>query len=276
MKPKRVAVLILAGLFLYLSLYTWNLRTGHLDALASRTGLEAVSWVLRPGKWAADKATATWEHYVFLVGLRQENERLKDELARLVAENARLRESDRAVDRMRRLLDFSPPASWTRRGAQVVAQRMGPNAALETVVLDKGSFSGIERDTPVVTPSGVVGRVLRVGMTACTVLLLQDPNSAVPVIGQQSRVPGIAYGAGPGAALDVRYMNVNAGVREGELLVTSGVSGIFPKGLPVARVSAVERSDISLFLNVRARPLVEPALLEEALFLSRAAAQEEE
>lgn len=276
MKPKRVAVLVLAGLFVYLSLYTWNLRTGHLDALSSHTGLEATAWLLRPGKWVARNARSAWEHYVFLVGVRQENERLRDELARMVSENARLRESDRAVSRMQRLLGFAPPAGWERQGARVVAQRLGPAATLETIILDKGSFSGIKGDTPVVTPSGVVGRVLRVGMTACTALLLQDPNSAVPVIGQLSRVPGIAYGAGPGRDLEVRYMNVNAPVREGELLVTSGVSGIFPKGLPVGEVSATERSNLSLFLTVRARPLVDPAPLEEVLFLTRARAGEGE
>ncbi|MBU1248663.1 MAG: rod shape-determining protein MreC [Proteobacteria bacterium] len=274
MKSQRVAVLILAGLFLYLSLYTWNLRTGHLDALSNHTGLEVSSWVLRPGKWVADRATTLWKRYVFLVGLQRENERLKDEIGRLVLENADLHERDRTVNRLERLLSFDPPVHWTRKGGRVVAQRLGPAAALETVLVDQGDLSGIRPDTPVITPDGVVGRVMRVGLTASTVLLLTDPNSAIPVISQTTRTPGVAFGRGPGRDMVVEYMNVNAGLKAGEELVTSGLAGIFPKGLPVAVISSVERSDLSLFLSVHATPLIDAALLEEVLFLARTRAGE--
>ncbi len=270
MKLKRVAALILAGLFLYLSLYTWNLRTGHLDAISTATGLEVSSWILRPGKWVAGRVARFWKQYAFLVGTRQENERLQSEVGRLVLENAQLRERARIVERLERLLDFSPPAKWSARGGRVVAQRLGPVAALETLVVDKGSFSNISPDTPVVTPQGMVGRVMRVGMSVCTVLLLSDPNSAIPVISQQTRTPGVAVGRGAGAELSVRYMNMNAPLLQGELLVTSGLAGIFPKGVPVCEVVSVKHSELSLFLTVRAKPLVDPGLLEEVLLLSLA------
>lgn len=264
---KRIAVLILAGLFFYLSLYTWNLRTGHLDSLAVHTGLEISSWMLRPGKWVAQQAEDIWGRYVFLVGQHRENERLRDEVGRLVLENAMLREQERKVGRLERLLRFGPPPQWTGSGARVIAHRLGPAAALDTIVLDKGDLSGLVEDAPVVTPEGMVGRVLRVGMSVSTVLLLHDPNSAVPVISRTSRIPGIAYGRGPGSPLSVRYMNVNAPLSKGEVLVTSGLSGIYPKGIPVAEVVEVEHSNLSLFLKVDARPLVEPSLLEEVLLL---------
>lgn len=276
MKPKRVAVLILAGLFFYLSLYTWNLRTGHLDALSSYTGLEVSGWMLRPGKWMADKATTVWERYVFLVGLRQENERLRGEIQGLVLENSQLTEASRKVARLEHLMDFEPLLRWTSQGARVAGQRLGPAAALDSIVLDKGNLSGIAQDMPVITPDGMVGRVMRVGLSASTVLLLHDPNSAIPVISRNSRIPGMAYGRGPGAELSVRYMNVNARLEEGEVLVTSGLSGIYPKGVPVAEVASVQRSNLSLFLTVRANPLVDPSMLEEVLLLRFASEAAEE
>ncbi len=269
MKLKRVAALILAGLFLYLSLYTWNLRTGSLDAISTATGLEVSSWILRPGKWVADRTATFWKQYAFLVGTRQENERLQGEIGRLLLENVQLRERAQTVGRLERLLDFSPPLKWWPRGGRVVAQRLGPVAVLETLVIDKGSFSNISPDTPVVTPQGMVGRVMRVGLSVCTVLLLSDPNSAIPVISQQTRTPGVAFGRGPGAKLSVRYMNMNALLKQGEILVTSGLAGIYPKGVPVCEVVSVKRSELSLFLTVRGKPLVDPRLLEEVLFLFR-------
>ncbi|MGE4293380.1 MAG: rod shape-determining protein MreC [Desulfovibrio sp.] len=267
MKPKRLAVIALAGLFVYLALYTWNLRTGHLDALTSTTGLEVTGWVLQPGRWFADEASEYWQRYAFLVGVERENERLRSELDRIVLENVGLREQAVASRRLERLLRFHPPKDWATEGVRVVAHRMGPAAALETVMIDKGLFSGITEDMPVVTTSGVVGRVLKAGVTVSQVMLLTDVNSAVAVVGQEHRTKGVAFGRGPGKELAVRYMNINADLQPGELLVTSGLGGIYPKGMPVAVITRVERSELSLFLDVTATPLVDASELEEALIM---------
>ena len=120
---------------------------------------------------------------------------------------------------------------------------------------------------PVVTAKGVVGRVLKSGISVSQVMLIQDVNSALSVVSQDHRTKGVAFGRGPGKDLSVRYMNINAEVQPGEVLVTSGVAGIFPKGLPVAVITSVERSELSLFLDVSARPLVNPEELEEALLM---------
>lgn len=269
MRPKRLAVLLLVALFVYTSLYTWNRRTGHLDALSSHTGLELAGWVLRPGKWVADKVSDFWEDYIFLVGLKRENERLKEDIHQLVLENGILRERAQNTRRLERLLSFGPPPGWAAAGSRVLAHRLGPADALETVLIDKGEFMGVDQDTPVVTHNGVVGHIYRVGPTVSTVLLIHDPNSRIPVVGQDSRTMGVAFGRGPGKGLAVRYMDGNAELAEGELLVTSGLSGIFPKGLPVGVVTKVERSELSLFLAVEAEPLEDIESLEEVLLLKR-------
>ena len=256
-------------MFLYLSLYTWNLRTGSLDRLAGHTGLEFVGLMLKPGVWVADRVTGFWGRYIYLAGVRQENDVLKKDKERLSLEAARYKEEAAEVVRLRGLLAFPPPPSWAMEGARVIAHRLGPNAALNTVLADKGSMSGFSVNAPVVTPTGVAGRVLRAGLYSSTVLLVTDPNSKIPVRGQTHRTTGILTGQGPGEPLQVGYVPLNAPLVQGETLLTSGLAGIFPKGMPIARVTKIERSDISLFQTVWAEPLVNLGDLEEVLLLRK-------
>jgi len=253
----------------YLGLYTWNWRTGFWDRLASKTGLEFVGWVLYPGEAVSRRVTDFWNRYVYLVGVRQENEDLRDETRRLNLEIIELRKEAAQARRLRDLLGFRSPESWTSEGATVIAHRMGPNAGLETVIVDKGSSDGFDVDTPVITPEGAVGRVFKVSPNFSDVLLLTDPNSRISVIGQQTRVNGILAGQGPGVLLQVLYVPINDSVEQGELLVTSGLGGVFPKGVPVARVVSIERSSISLFQTVLADPLVNFKDLEEVLLIRK-------
>ncbi len=268
--PKKIAVLIVAGLFVYLSMYTWNLRTGHLDALSSYTGLDVSSFILRPGLWVSDKVTGFWDRYVFLMGLKQQNDELLDENSDLKREIMLLSSRSRSAERLEELLHFSPPEKWEFSGARVIAQRMGPAGMLDTVAVDKGSAFGVDADMPVVSLDGIVGRILNTGFVTSSVLLLTDSNSRIAVIGESNRSPGMLSGKGYGEMLELRYVNLNAVIEPGELLLSSGLSGIYPKGLPVARVSKVQRSDISLFLTILAEPLVDVAGLEEVLLLKRA------
>jgi rod shape-determining protein MreC len=254
---------------LYLSLYTWNLRTGHLDMLATYSGLEFVGWTLVPGKWSADKVSWFWENYVHLTTVSKENRDLHAKLDRLAGALAVSREEAAEVRRLRDLLSFEPRESWQAVGGRVVAYRLGPHAALQTMVVDKGALSGLKVNTPAVTHEGVVGRVLRISPSFATVLLMTDLNSRLAVMGQLHRTPCIISGRGTGEPMQVLYVPLNSPIERGELLITSGLDDIFPKGLPVARVTAVERSEISLFLDVWAESLFDLTVLEEVLLLKR-------
>lgn len=273
--PKKIAIIIVAGLFVYLSLHTWNLRTGHLDALSSYTGLDITGVILRPGIWASDKVVGFWERYIYLVGLKQENDSLRKEAEDLRRLNMLLHSQAESAARLEKLLGFTPPERWAFSGARVIGHRMGPASALSTMTVDKGRAAGVEDDMPVVSRNGVVGRILRTGAGTSTVLLLTDTNSRIAVMGDVNRSPGMLSGQGYGNQLLLRYVNQNALIDPGELLISSGLSGIFPKGLPVARVTKIQRSDISLFLTVLAEPLVDITILEEVLLLSREASPEE-
>ena len=267
--PKKIAIIVVAGLFVYLSMYTWNLRTGHLDGLSSYTGLDVSGFILRPGIWASDKVVGFWDRYVYLMDLKQKNDDLVRSLSELKRENMLLSAQARSAERLDRLLGFVAPEQWESSGARVIAHRMGPAGVLDTAVIDKGSTSGVEEDMPVVALDGVVGRVLNTGAVTASVLMVTDANSRIAVIGESNRSPGMLTGKGYGEPLELRFVNLNADIEPGELLLSSGLSDIFPKGMPVAKVIKVQRSDISLFLTILAEPLVDVAGLEEVLLLKR-------
>lgn len=257
------------ALFLYLGLYSWNLRTGFLDSIASNTGLEFIGWVLAPGKWVKTKVGDFLDHYIYLVDVQKENDELRSRLNELNLDLAGYMERAREVGRLRALLSFSPPVDWETVGARVAAHRLGPYSALQTCILDKGHLTGAQENTPVATHQGVVGRILRASAHTSTMLLLTDARSRIAVMGQIHRTPGILSGNGPNAKLDVLYVPLNSVLEPGETLITSGLDGVFPKGLPAAVVTSIERSDISLFQKVQARVKVDLKSLEEVLLLKR-------
>lgn len=268
---KRAAlgfVLVLIG---YLSLYTWNLKSGTLDRLATRTGLEFTGHVLWPGEWVRQQALGLWSGYVDLVDVREENDRLRAALHDLISENVRLREQAASVARLEGLLGFAPAEEWEGRAGRVIGKRLGPTGALGSILVDLGEAHGFSNDAPAVIPEGVVGRVLRASPNYSTVLLLTDQNSRVAVIGSESRATAILAGRGPDELFDLKYVPVSSTLAVGEMLVTSGLDGMFPKGLPVARVVRVERPDVSLFQSAQAEPLFDVRGVEELYMLSRAA-----
>lgn len=235
--------------------------------MSTYTGLEIVGWTLLPGKWLKVKAGDFWTNYVYLVDARRENETLHQRLELMASTLARSKEEAAEVRRLRALLSFSPPPAWTRIGARVVAFHLGPHAALETLVVDKGEAAGIGLNTPVSTPKGVMGRILRTGPYFSTVLLITDLNSKFGVIGQKNRTPGVISGKGIDNPLEVLYVPLNSPIEKEEILITSGLDGIFPKGLPVAQVTQIDRSESSLFLVVKAKPLIDVKKVEEVMLL---------
>lgn len=239
--------------------------------MAAGTGLEFVGWILAPGQYVHRQAVGFWERYIDLVRVREQLDAALEERDSLLMELAAAEEERAEARRLRFLLGFAPPRGWKPQGVRIIAQRLGPNALLETIMLDKGRWQGVTADQPVVSARGIVGRVYKAGPNFSTVLLLTDPNSRIPVIAQDSRIPGILCGQGEKVPLKLLYVPVNAPVREGELLVASGLAGIFPKGIPAARITSIRSSETSLFLEIEATPLEEASQAEELLVISRAA-----
>ena len=239
----------LSTLLLFLGIYTWNQRTGQWDRLCAAVGLEFTGGIMRGFAGVEDMVLGAWSNYVDLRNVREENRELKARLRVLEQRLADTREGMAELERLRRLMHLEYPASWQARASRVLAWRMGPNAALSTVMLSSGYMNGASPGTPVTSWEGVVGRILKAGR--------------------------ILAGGGPGLPLELRFVRQNAPVRVGELLVTSGVDSCFPKGIPVARVTAIStggasRSGASV-LEIQAEPLVDFHRLEEVFLLQRPA-----
>ena len=267
MTPRRYIIVAIVLLFLYLGLYTWNQRTGIFDSLATNIGLELVSVVLKPVVTFNHSVTDIWENYVELIGVREENRRLKTDIAFMHSQLVAANEEKAELHRLRVLLSLPVDRSWLPLGTRVLAGRMGPNSVLETIILSRGYVTGGLPGTPVMTHSGLVGRVLRASVSASTVLLLTDPTSRIAVLSQKSRTAGVLVGGGGRDPLEMLFVGHNADIEVGELLVTSGLDGVYPKGLLVAKVVSVTKYDELSFKTVLAETAVDLEHLEEVLLL---------
>lgn len=273
MNSRRLLFIPVLLLFLYLGLFTWNQRTGALDTLSVNLGLELTGAILKPGLRLADQCERLYVRYFDLVGVREENENLKAEMEAMRRELGALAENRAELSRLRALLSLPDAEIWKPVAARVIAGRIGPNAMLESVTISRGYLSGGAPGTPVATQRGIVGRVLRAGANTATVLLLSDPGSRIAVLSQDTRTPGILVGRSTRLPLEMRFVTQNYTVHPGEVLITSGLDGAYPKGLPVARVVSVTPSDFSQFQNILAEPMVDIERLEEVLLLERPARQ---
>ena len=242
-----------------------------LDVLSVNLGLELTGAILKPVVWLADQAEDFYSRYIDLVGVREENKTLKAELRAIRGEWDAFAETRAELARLRTLLSLPDMESWKPIAARIIAGRIGPNAALESVIISRGYLTGGAAGTPVATDQGGGGRVLRASPHTSTVLLLTDPGSRIAVLSQDTRTPGILAGRSTRLPMELRFVAGSYAIHPGELLITSGLDGAYPKGLPAARVISVVPADISQFQNILAEPLVDVERLEEVLLLERPA-----
>lgn len=269
MTMRRAIALACFLLVLFLGVYTWNRESHVLDDVSTQVGLEVTGLVLEPLAAVKHFFGDIWDHYFNLVGVREENIRLQARVKELEATILANGEDLAELKRLRALVDFPVDIRWRPLVARVLAGRIGPNAVLESITISRGYANGARPGVPLVTNLGLVGRVLRSSAHASTVLLITDPGSRVAVFGQETRAPGILKGRGMGQSLEVDFVQRDLPMKNGEVLVTSGLDNKFPKGLPVAVVSDVSPSDYTEFMAVAASPLVDLQHLEEVLLLEK-------
>lgn len=212
-----------------------------------------------------DWFSETWHSYVWLRGVRKENEQLKDEIAQMKMQQIRLVEDAGQAQRLQLLLGFKEPYIEKMVPAQVISTTGSEFS--RAIYIDKGSRDGIEPDMAVITPQGIVGKVLRVLPTTSLVLLISDPTSGAGVILQKSRLQGILKGSANGATMLNNVMS-DEKVQPGDLITTSGGDRIFPKGLPVGVVASVAPGP-DLFYNIRVKTAANLSRLEEVLVITK-------
>lgn len=223
-------------------------------------------WVIRPLQIAA-QGTTNWlvgwqENYLTLSSYRAENERLRKRIQALEIERQRLLEAEATNRKLQQLLDFRAQLPGKPITASIIAN--SASSWFQGCILDKGSAEGVHKNMAVVTPMGVVGKIVSATTHSAKVILLTDANSGIDVIVQRTRSRGIVSGSLDSGTV-LKYMKRSEDVQIGDRLITSGVDGIFPKGLLAGTVVKVNKQSLGLFQSIEVMPAVQLTRIEEVL-----------
>lgn len=191
-------------------------------------------------------------YFVLQSTLQRDNARLTQE----AFVNAGLLQKQEALvienDNLRELLKLRPRFEPSAQVAEILYRARDP--FVRKIVVDKGATDGVKAGAPVIDASGLVGQVHRVYPWASEVALISDREQAIPVQVVRNGLRAVIFGLGYDGALEVRFMPVNADIEKGDLLVTSGIGGVYPSGLPVAFVDSIERNAAYAFARITCRP----------------------
>lgn len=267
---KRYRELILVAVLLLVPL---GVFFAHAKKPSERSRLDrTVMWVTTPVEravgWVVTGTMNGWRGYVGLRHARERAVEISRENNFLKLERLE-REAERAeIERLRRLLSFAESApTRSYLGARIIGVRLAPSG-LQILTLDRGAKDGIARMMPVVTADGVVGRVHAVSDHAADVLVLSDRNSSIAVRVERTRARANVRGLGKPDACKLDYALRTEDIIEGDVLVTAGTDGVFPRGLPVGRITQLRRSANGLFQDARVIPAVDVARVEEVLVVT--------
>lgn len=204
--------------------------------------------------------------YFELVDVRKENISLKHQMAQLESKEARLAELEVENQHLRSLLDLKEALGMKAVAADVIGN--DATGLSRTLVLSEGSNDGLQRNMAVISTQGVVGKIIAVSPDASRVLLIDDHNSALDAFDQRSRARGIVAGV-VDDGLTMKYVDRTDDVKPGDTVVTSGMDGIFPRGLLIGRIVQVSQKGPGLFLKIKVKPAVDFSRLEQILVLTQ-------
>ena len=204
----------------------------------------------------------------YLRGLSGAQAAEREAQQRLVAQAERAQRTEQLAQentRLRALLELRAATAVRSRPAELLYEAADPYS--RKVLIDGGMVQGVVRGSPVVNEAGVLGQVTRVFALTSEVTLLSDKDAAIPVLNTRTQQRGAAFGGGPAGGMELRYASANADVKEGDLLHTSGLDGIYPPGLLVARVTSVERRVESGFARIVLQPAAQADGVRHVLVL---------
>jgi rod shape-determining protein MreC len=262
---KNALRLIAAGsLLAALIFFSLNLR--HKES--SNSFERGILSIFAPAGGSVSRAngyfSGIWGDYIYLVGVEKENKKLKERIKQLNKKIIQDNEATLAGARLQQLLNLKSAIRTPSIAATVIGEDVTP--WFRTVIVDRGSVDGIREGMPVIASEGVVGRVVRVAANSSRLLLITDHASAIAANVQRSRARGVVMGKNRGICT-LEFSQRGEDVKVGDILVTSGIGGVFPKGLPLGEVTMVKKGEYGIFQTVEMRPFVSLSRLEEVLVL---------
>lgn len=258
----RNLTLLLAAIAVQLLLVAYQVKSNQDIRLIRVWSVNAITTVARGVEAVRASTVGFFNDYFILLNAREENRRLKEEVAKLKLDNQYLRSELATADRAKAMQAFTARSASRTIGTRIIANATGSNS--KVVFVDRGSGAGVQRGMAVVTPDGIAGKVVAVFGSASQVMLISDASFAAGVMSEKFHVRGTLKGQGHGSVL-VDYVPNDLKVEIGEKFYTSGDDRIFPKGLPVGEVKSVQagRSYKQIFLA----PYAFQTSLEEMLIV---------
>lgn len=254
------ATVVLGALFIYSA----NLRNRDNINFFERVVITVTAPVMGVVANANSRLQTVWNDYLAIVGAQRENRELREAVKVM---NRRVLDSQEAIianERLRKLLELKSSQQIASVAANVIGEDSAP--WYRTIVIDRGGVDGLDEGMPVVSTSGIVGRLIKVSPNSARVLLLTDHASSIAAMIQRSRARGVVKGKG-GGACTLEFALREEDVKVGDAVITSGIGGIFPKGIAIGEVAMVRKGEYGMFQSVDIRPAVNISRLEEVLVL---------
>jgi len=258
----KYRIYLIVSLILVLSAGLFLFFKGKEEGLGKSRAVSEVMYALqKPVSKLGNAAEYLWNMVIKFAYLKYDNEKLNKELSAMAYQQNQLREAEKENERLKKLLDYKRKVSYKTGMAKVVGRDLSDYFGVLTI--DLGERDGVVTDMPVISPDGVVGKIIEVYPEYSLVMLLTDYKSGISGIIQKSRPVGTVMGAGKGIC-KMKYLSVNDEVKAGDIVVTSG-DGKFPKGLMLGKISDVRPASDSMSLDVDIIPAVNVLKIEEVL-----------
>jgi rod shape-determining protein MreC len=262
-KIRKVVLLgsLVAACLVLLTLQTRGYGSAAGDIFA------VVTAPIQTGLAKASRATfGLWTTYLDWKNVRAENRRLREEVQELRVQSLRVTETDDENRRLRRLLALQEQLPLTTLSGEIIAREWG--GWIRSLTVNRGRGDNVPRLTAVISPNGLVGRVVDVRPGASIVQVLTDPTSTVGAHVLRTRTPGIVEGD-PRGTLRFKFMaRDGASIQNGDVLVTAGQGGLFPRGIPIGTVRSIDNRGAALFHYAELTPAVDFARVDEVLLVT--------
>jgi rod shape-determining protein MreC len=262
-KIRKVVLLgsLVAACLVLLTLQTRGYGSAAGDIFA------VVTAPIQTGLAKASRATfGLWTTYLDWKNVRAENRRLREEVQELRVQSLRVTETDDENRRLRRLLALQEQLPLTTLSGEIIAREWG--GWIRSLTVNRGRGDNVPRLTAVISPNGLIGRVVDVRPGASIVQVLTDPTSTVGAHVLRTRTPGIVEGD-PRGTLRFKFMaRDGASIQSGDVLVTAGQGGLFPRGIPIGTVRSIDNRGAALFHYAELTPAVDFARVDEVLLVT--------
>jgi rod shape-determining protein MreC len=258
----RTPLLLILTLLLVFTVFSLSLKSSPalrkvqgLVVSMTAPGLEGLEYVGRSAK-------QLWLGYFYLIGVRRQNAELQRQLEEYKQREVHFQEAEHALTRLENLLDLKRQVALPVIGARVIAY--DPTLWSRTAIINQGKAQGVKEGLPVLAPQGIVGRIVGVYPEYSKVMLIVDRKSSADAMVQRTRIRGMLKGKG-GNRCSLEFVPKSADVQVDDLVLASGLVGLYPKGLVFGKVTAANKKNPGVFQEIEVSPNVDLSTLEEVL-----------